>query len=583
MTKVYDIFSKLLLEARWKDVAEKYRAMWDGKADGYQIHNIDSYDDLVKYFMDNDPSGSNKYLEYLLNVSLSTRWNVNPLQLSHNVRTFHEYANRGLIDNKDLYSKHYRPTDENLVGHLYDAIGQAKHKEEVRAKEKAIQKQLRDEGDLVFEDSRWKVIVPKTHRASCHYGVGTKWCTTMKNKDSYFRTYTGQGVLFYILDKASTKTNVMYKFAMLWKWDKRNDGTYAPKEIKTASGFDSHDSSVKMSHVLPFMPNDMVDAMEKYYNKTLRDKNPKADVRKHPDHFLAALSNYGYYETFWGNLEKDLSNGGKLHHLIEPFGGNFTMEHTSDDSISFWVSENMNDETALGDMIFQFDLPSSDTGNLIGFDIYEYLVGGPSMGDGDFNSVYHDNLGLSSYFIGMFMRTYGYDNDDLQFIIDSSLEEHYEKADTIIGDLRDFSYASSVSKFMPLISRKLWNDESVPKKDNIVYWTPVNSSSKVKLRFPPNRGSVTEKFIELLKKKPGSTINEFYQETYGHSRPSGHNSQLFGSIRDSGIVSREKGPRGEFKYSLGPNYEAWTQGRLKRYEGHHTNSYELLNSLSKGR
>jgi hypothetical protein len=579
MTKVYDIFSKLLLEARWRDVAEKYRAKWDGKSDGYQIHNIDDYDSLVQYFMDNDPSGSNKYLEYLLNVSLSTKWNVNPIQLVSNVGTFHRYAERGFIENKDLYSKHYRPTDENLVGNLYDAIGHAKNKEEAKEKQKRLDKAMRAEGDIIFEDSRWRVVIPKTHRASCHYGIGTKWCTTAKNTPSHFNSYTKNGVLFYILDKSSTKSNVMYKFAMLWNWGKANDGTYVPQDINKARGFDSGDSPVKMSHVLPFMPKDMIEAITNSYNKIVKDKNPKADVTKHPDHFLAALADYGYYETFWDNLSNDLDT--RLHHLIEPFGGKYNMEHTSDDSISFWVAEKMGDEEPIGNKIFQFDLPSSDTGDLVTFNIYSFQKFGEDSDDGDFTSSYYDSVALTSYFISTFMRQFNYSNDDLQFIIDGS-DPGYELGDTVIQDLRNYAYAYTVSKFMPLITRVLWKDDEVPKTDNIIYWEPQNSSSRVKLKYPPQRNSVTEKFIEVLHKNPGITINDFYEMTQGRSRPAGHNSQLFGSIRDSGIVSRERGPKG-FKYSIGPNYEAWTQGRLKRYEGNHTHSYELMNTLLKRR
>jgi len=578
MTKVYDIFSKLLTEARWKDVAERYRAKWPEKARHYKIWDFENYDDLVNHFMENDPSGSNKYLQFYLSTLLDTKTIVNPLQITHWVKKFHEYSEKGYIQNKDINSREYKDHDR-----FFNVIYQAERKEEAKQREKELQRQMRAEGDHVFEDDRWKVVVPKTHRASCHYGHGTKWCTTMKNKDSYFKTYTGQGVLFYILDKTSRQTNVMYKFAMLWKWGTNRDGTFSEKPITTASGFDSHDSSVNMGHVLPFMPKDMIEAITNYYKKTVRDKNPKARVIEHPDKFLKTLSNYGYYEVFWENLENDLSEGGKLHHLIAPFGGKFTMEHTTDDSISFWVSEEMGDDVGLGEMVYQFDLPSSGTGNLVGFDIYEYVVGGP-VDEGDFLSTYHDNLTLESFFISRFMNKYGYSNDDLQFIIDPTTDEGYDKSDTIIRDLRDYAYAYSVSRFMPIISKRLWNDESVPKKDNIIYWSPVNSSSKIKLKYPPQRGSVTEAFMKMVKEKPGTTLEEFYQQHFGKgSYPAEDKIWMLQLLKDSGIVRVEKGPRGVFKYYLGPNYEAWTQGRLKRYEGYHTNSYDLIDTLTKNR
>ena len=40
----------------------------------------------------------------------------------------------------------------------------------------------------------------------------------------------------------------------------------------------------------------------------------------------------------------------------------------------------------------------------------------------------------------------------------------------------------------------------------------------------------------------------------------------FSSLKDSNIVTAtEKGAYGRLKWYLGPNYEAWTQGNLKRY------------------
>ena len=49
----------------------------------------------------------------------------------------------------------------------------------------------------------------------------------------------------------------------------------------------------------------------------------------------------------------------------------------------------------------------------------------------------------------------------------------------------------------------------------------------------------------------------------GHPRPRGHNNMFFASIKDSGIVKMERKGR-QFVYSLGPNHEAWTEGKLLR-------------------
>ena len=70
------------------------------------------------------------------------------------------------------------------------------------------------ESEVVFEDNRFKVVVPKSHTASCYYGAGTKWCTATKDSDNHFTSYDRDGKLFYILDKTAPTSNKYYKVAL---------------------------------------------------------------------------------------------------------------------------------------------------------------------------------------------------------------------------------------------------------------------------------------------------------------------------------------------------------------------------------
>jgi hypothetical protein len=58
-------------------------------------------------------------------------------------------------------------------------------------------------------------MIPKSHRASCYYGAGTKWCTTNKESDNYFKNYTNKGTLIYVINKKEPETNPWYKTAFL--------------------------------------------------------------------------------------------------------------------------------------------------------------------------------------------------------------------------------------------------------------------------------------------------------------------------------------------------------------------------------
>lgn len=48
----------------------------------------------------------------------------------------------------------------------------------------------KDEYDKLFEDKTILVLKPKTHKASCKYGAGSKWCVTMRHTDEYWKNYT---------------------------------------------------------------------------------------------------------------------------------------------------------------------------------------------------------------------------------------------------------------------------------------------------------------------------------------------------------------------------------------------------------
>ena len=97
------------------------------------------------------------------------------------------------------------------------------------------------------------------------------------------------------------------------------------------------------------------------------------------------------------------------------------------------------------------------------------------------------------------------------------------------------------------------------------FWVPSNSSSTFVFKYPPRPNTLISKFIEYIKKHPGTTVKEFYKEVYDFDYYPGYNTQFWGSIKDSGIVKTEKGPRGVLKYYIGPNYKKWTEGNLERY------------------
>jgi hypothetical protein len=67
----------------------------------------------------------------------------------------------------------------------------------------------------IFEDKNILIVRPLTYEASCKYGAGTRWCTTMAGTSSYFESHTSQEqALYYIILKNFNRDNKFYKIAI---------------------------------------------------------------------------------------------------------------------------------------------------------------------------------------------------------------------------------------------------------------------------------------------------------------------------------------------------------------------------------
>ena len=68
----------------------------------------------------------------------------------------------------------------------------------------------------LYEDSNILIVKPLTFEASCKYGSGTRWCTTMANTPNYFKQYASgdDQSLYYVILKKFDRNNKFYKIAI---------------------------------------------------------------------------------------------------------------------------------------------------------------------------------------------------------------------------------------------------------------------------------------------------------------------------------------------------------------------------------
>ena len=185
----------ILLEGRVEDVYTKRIA--DGSP---QIEKI-YYDEIVPGSASINPN--HKYLDWITKNWSPT--DVEGDEIIHNLKEILLAVSKFDTQNQRLKVKdlnQYRDIDQ-----LFDVLqklGQTARRTV----------EISDEVDRIYEDNRFVVVVPKTHKSSCYYGAGTKWCTASKDTDSHFSNYKSGGELYYIIDKTLPTSSPYYKVAL---------------------------------------------------------------------------------------------------------------------------------------------------------------------------------------------------------------------------------------------------------------------------------------------------------------------------------------------------------------------------------
>ena len=116
----------------------------------------------------------------------------------------------------------------NSVSALYSMI-QTLEEQGVKS-----QKDVKREGaEVVYEDAKWKIVIPHTEEASCIYGAQTKWCTAGR-ENNMFNYYNKQGLLYININKVTGE-----KYQFHFESDSFMDAEdieISPKEIELSEG-----------------------------------------------------------------------------------------------------------------------------------------------------------------------------------------------------------------------------------------------------------------------------------------------------------------------------------------------------------
>jgi len=221
----------ILIESRVSKVKEKYNIP------------VDMWARMVKG--SESISSNHKYLEWMAKVYQdSARQNDMTVDMILDVvERFDRKKNK--LPRKDLYSYKSLTALKQILDNL---------------KERQRIIDTHEQSKVIYEDDRFKVVLPESHDASCYYGAGTKWCTASKDNAGHFTNYNQSGKLFYILDKTLPTSNPLYKIAL-------------NKTYKGATDFyDAPDSLIHDRNKIQYLfDHPLMETIEKYFEFTYKE------------------------------------------------------------------------------------------------------------------------------------------------------------------------------------------------------------------------------------------------------------------------------------------------------------------------
>ena len=494
----------ILLEGRIED-AERY------------IHNAvglmsDGSQEIFDFLVDSDPSGNQKYLMWMVKM-YDTDSGFSPNMLQDLVQRFHNNLDKihpALVTDMGFYSASKVATSPKNIDSYpdYRTLKRVVEAAEESVTRKQKEKEAKSGVDKLYEDDRWLLVKPNTYEGSCYYGSSTKWCTSSKDAPQHFASYSKTGNLYYIIDK-SKDVGDFFKIALHKDWNGKEEWY---------DRADNQQEKETVEAIRSLLPAKLINSLEEDHGATPPDtKNPKFT-----------------YDEFRDKLKSFVQNTRGVQ--LKTNSGVWDLDFFQEQ----WEWTGPDPRVVVYATPFSPDAEETED---VGLEIFAEYEGDKEM-DIDMHIPYHQ---LTSHNFGP--------NDYLDRNPEAG--HHY-------GGLERNLKLFLMNIYLPKVKEVLNNPELIEfVGGGYETWEANSYVSSYQFNYPPRKGTMTQKFIEYIKENPGRTSNQFYEDVLGYPRPRAHNNMFFSSIKDSGIVKMERKGR-QFVYSIGPNYSAWTKGKLLR-------------------
>jgi len=177
---------------------------------------------FTNWLEQSDPSPAKKYVNWMIVRYLKNdirRLEDIPSRIAPALAKFQSLQNK-----KKLKPEH---SDINKIRSIEDVMDEysidSNQTQGNKSQAKSVEKSMYDskEAELIFNSTEYKIVVPKTEKASCFFGKNTRWCTAAAN-DNQFDYYSQDGPLYIILHKP-TNSRWQFSFASGEFMDERDE------------------------------------------------------------------------------------------------------------------------------------------------------------------------------------------------------------------------------------------------------------------------------------------------------------------------------------------------------------------------
>lgn len=246
MNEAYQITREFFtILANKKIKAGKQKLMENRVDDAHKIAQANNVGDELFHQIQNESGNihrQHKYLMWILNQVIQNNI-TDPNKIQNDIIKpliyFHEHAAQ------------FAQKDINSYATLIDLVNAVNT---VQSRERRTFNEMHP-GEKIYENDKIQIFCPTTHKSSCYYGAGTKWCTASNNL-SYYEDYKEKGELYYILDKTKPTDDETYKLAIRFVF-RLNGSGYDIAEIRSAP----NDRMISMENFLSYIGQDAYNAI----------------------------------------------------------------------------------------------------------------------------------------------------------------------------------------------------------------------------------------------------------------------------------------------------------------------------------